>query len=88
MSVARIFWYSSGIFAVCFILTLFISYAPGAEPFWQEAIPLGGAVVSACVAVFIARLPSSHWVHRSRAVWAASIGMAVAVTLLVAMVIG
>ena len=85
MHLRALLWYISGMMALWFTMTLFITYHPRAElfVFCMQAISAGGALVFAVAAAWVGRLPTNHWLHRSRKTWITGIAVAVTVTLLV-----
>ena len=91
MTVVNLSWYTSVVLLLGVLMLSFMSFAPGAESFFNSLLIgfVAGAAVTAMTAMILHRKPSSHWVHTSKPFYMLFVAIATAATLVVAlMVIG
>ena len=88
MNIVGLCWYIAVVLVLMSGLTLLITYAPGVEHLGMFAPTIFGcgAMATAGLAIILGRLPSTHWVHRSRLIWAGFVTVAVTVTVLLVLV--
>jgi hypothetical protein len=84
----NIVWLCRYICVVCillFVSGMLISHAPSAELLIvvHQVLAGCGAFIAFIGAIYLNRLPATHWAHRSKPLWVAFLAIAVAVTALV-----
>jgi hypothetical protein len=90
MTIRGLTLYISGALGVAWLMSLSITYAPGAENFasTMHAITFLGAITAAVFARYLRDLPPDHWAHQSRPLWWTTASMAILVTLFAMTMVG
>ncbi len=88
MRVTLVCWCFCALLTLLFATTFLITYAPGAEglQLTEQAITGCSAGAAACLAITVGRLPRTHWLHRSKPVWAVLVALAALLTMALVLV--
>jgi hypothetical protein len=85
MRIVWLTWYICGVWLLLAVLASAITYAPAGIPHLDVLLPAASgsmALVTGVAAVGLGRLPPTHRVHQSKAIWSVLLADAVTVTLL------
>lgn len=90
MSARFLAWYTCGLLAIAWSLSLLVTVAPSAEAGFAvfQSILIIAAVVFAICGVVLSKLPNGHWANNSRSARFLFVAAAVTSTLLLVMSVG